>query len=1029
MHDALRRKLILMIMVALGIGRGAAAIEPVDDFLQALRKRGMFDEALIYLELIESDDRIAEPIRQQVGFEKGVTFLENAGSQRDLQSDDPRLERAAELLRQFVADHPDHPMIGSANIQLANIFVVRARAGMAAAARDGADRSELASAREQFDEAREKFDEIETDLTARLAKLPKLVSSDDEATRELKQRLAGDLAQVRLLRPSIDFELAESYEPGSRQANKLLRAAAEGYHELYEAYRTRSAGLLARLREGRCYQQLGETTKALGCFRTLIDLPDSEQTRSLRAKGTRHALECLTAENEKKYQEAIERGQKWEQAAGRGQTDRDALAIRYLMAVAYRAQSTALRARDPNRKKLAGFARQYVAPVAQRPGQYQRPAKMMLVALKAPPASKDADDSKPTFSTAFQQARVALEQMQDAEQQLQALAGDGDQQNREALARRKRAGAAEAVRALRQALQLADANVGEEELSSARYYLCFLEWDAGHLFDAAVLGEFLARRYPDSMAGRQGARIALAAYIKMYADSTKADKQFETARIEKLGKEIFERWPGQTEADEAALQLLSFATTRGEWDQALEYLKKVSADSPRRGQAELRAGQALWSAYLRRANLPQDERPPQDELDALKKQAQSVLEDGITRMEASGNVDATLAAAVFALAQICVDTGQADAAIKWLEHEKVGPLTLIKANHPVAARPSFPIESYKLALRAYIAVHPQQLEKAEEAMDALEKLVAGGGDAKAAENLTAIYVSLGRELEQHLQDLRKSGQTDQLEAVSQAFEIFLDRVVSRESGSDYASLNWVAATYYSLGGGFDDGQVKTSSKATDYFKKAADAYGRMLELAEKNPDIQKQPESLLGVRLRLAECHRRANAFDKSIEIITDVLKQKPSLLPAQVQAAETYQARGQLNAKSYAMAILGGAPTRDGRNTIWGWAKLSKMTMNDDRFAPIFHKARRNMAEARFQYGLGQKNPKRDKVLEAAKQDLWLTYKLRPELGGEESRAEYDRLLRRIQSALGGEEIGLEEFQQRESAAATTATAETDPS
>lgn len=258
--------------------------------------------------------------------------------------------------------------------------------------------------------------------------------------------------------------------------------------------------------------------------------------------------------------------------------------------------------------------------------------------------------------------------------------------------------------------------------------------------------------------------------------------------LQRAAELIFKQWPGQEEADEAALTLLNFSAAQNQWDKAIEYLNKIPATSPRRGPAELRAGQTLWSAYLRRSQVPADERPPQAELDELRKRAQEILSQGITRT-AAGNVDATLAAAVFAMAQIAVETNQPDKAIEWLEHPKVGPLTLVKAGSPAAARDPFAAETYKLALRAYIAVNPQQLKKAEEVMDALEKQVQRGGDAKAAENLTAIYISLGRELQQHLQDLRKKGQKKELDAVSKAFEVFLDRVTKREAGSSFASLN------------------------------------------------------------------------------------------------------------------------------------------------------------------------------------------------------------------------------------------------
>lgn len=59
-------------------------------------------------------------------------------------------------------------------------------------------------------------------------------------------------------------------------------------------------------------------------------------------------------------------------------------------------------------------------------------------------------------------------------------------------------------------------------------------------------------------------------------------------------------------------------------------------------------------------------------------------------------------------------------------------------------------------------------------------------------------------------------------------------------------------------------------------------------------------------------------------------------------------------------------------------------MTMSDPKYESTFHDARLQMAEARYRYATTQpEGPRRDKVLEAAVQDLWTTYKLRPTLGG----------------------------------------------
>jgi tetratricopeptide (TPR) repeat protein len=1022
---------------------GALGVEPLEAFLEALRGRKYYDEAVDYLEQQKANTQLAEPLRERIVYDQAVTLSGAAADHGDPQVRETRLSRAAQLFEEFRAAHSNHPLAPSARSQLAGIMFERGR-GKLLAADPSAD--DAAAARKLLEEARSQFASAEKDLDVELAKLPKLIAPEDQAQQVLKRQLSGDLAQARLWRASVDYELSKTFKPASAEAKKHLGDAAKNFAALYESYRTRAAGLLARLWEGRCYQALGQFDKALGCYRELIDLPDSDESRAIRTKSTRHALECWTHENVRQFQAAIERGQRWQQESGASATDADALAIRYLVGLAYERQSQALPDKDPNRKKLAGFAREHVVPVAQQPGEYQRPAKLLLVALSGESDAKDQKDAKrprstkrgpsakgkdapdkdateprsTKFAEIFEKAREALARMQDA---ATALAEGGAKADREKLQKQKDAAAAEAIELLRSCLALADKDTPPDDLNSARYYLCYACWDLGRYADALVLGEFLANHVPDSLPGRQGARLAMAAAVRLYGETDEADKSFEIAQVQRIAEMTFRRWPDQPEAEEAALTLVNFAAADQQVDKAMQYLDKIPADSPRRGQAELRAGQALWSSYLRALRLADEDRPPPDKLDALKNQARELFTKGVGRVEKTGPIDATLVSAVFSLAQLEVDAGHPDKAISWLENSKYGPLTLVKSGHAAAARPGFAIETYRMALLAYVAVTPQQLKKAEETMDALDKLVQGTGDAKTAENLTAIYISLGHQLQEQLQELRKSNKTKELDAVSQAFEKFLDRVIEREAGGSFASLNWVAATYYSLGAGFDDEGSAASPRATEYFDKATIAYQRVLEAAEKDPKYKEQPDALVALRLRLADCYGRAGKYDNAIKTISQVLEEKPMLLSAQVQAAKTYQSQGAKDPKAYATAIMGGLPTKDGRNRVWGWAKISKMTMSNPKFEETFHDSRLAIVESRYRYAHAQKDPaRRTSVLEAAVQDLWSTYKLRPDLGGPETTARYDRSLKMLQKALGQPENGLEEFKKRdaETAAAT---------
>src|SRR5262249_21486275 len=159
--------------------------------------------------------------------------------------------------------------------------------------------------------------------------------------------------------------------------------------------------------------------------------------------------------------------------------------------------------------------------------------------------------------------------------------------------------------------------------------------------------------------------------------------------------------------------------------------------------------------------------------------------------------------------------------------------------------------------------------------------------------------------------------------------------------------------------------------------------------------------------------------FDQATQTILRVLKERPTLVTAQVCAADIYQSRGAQDPQAYSLAINGAEPGPDRKNAIWGWARLSKMASNDwPKFADTFFHSRLKMAEARLRYTQVEKSVKNPgKILEAAKQDLWITFHLHPDLGGAANTARCDTLLKQIQKGLRQQETGLQEFKDPDAA------------
>ena len=174
----------------------------------------------------------------------------------------------------------------------------------------------------------------------------------------------------------------------------------------------------------------------------------------------------------------------------------------------------------------------------------------------------------------------------------------------------------EAFEDYRAALGMADADTPLEDVNAARYYLAYLYWIREDAYRAAVLGDFLARRYPQSVGATQGAKIAMAAYGRIAAEtSSDAERDFANARQVATADFIAERWPDGPEAADAFMTLLRTAIVGGNLDAARGLLEKLPPDSPRRADAELTLGRALWAKHLQAMRLDDAERPAAEQLD------------------------------------------------------------------------------------------------------------------------------------------------------------------------------------------------------------------------------------------------------------------------------------------------------------------------------------------------------------------------------------------------------------------------------
>ena len=1032
-----RQYLGLLVLLIGGLqGERARAEEPARRFLDGLRARGYHDTALEYLDWIATSDLAPPELQQTLKLEKGLTLIAASRGQRDRKLQAKQLDDAQQLLDQFIQENSEHSRVNSARSQLGHLVSERARIEVRLAQQENRIHH-LKQARRQYEQAHQVYTELQQSVRGQLEAIPKVLDVTDRkqaALAERRTRLRADYLDTLIRASAIREEMADTHERGTQPYDELLIEAAASYEEIYKSYRTRIGGLFARMYQGRAHQKLGKYREALGFFVELLDQPDSPAPfRRLKTETLQLAMECWLHKSQTKYVEAIRRGSEW---VGKARADEDRhpdwLELRLMLARAYLLQADDLKKADsPNKRTInqsLNEARRLADVVARYEGEHQRAAREMIALLGGPDRTNERPDP-----TNFVQARKAgtdaLEVVETGRAAIKELADrlatEMDAQKRAELQKRLHeleqtlaASLTDATLFLRLAITLADPETAVADVNLVRYFLCYLYYLQQDYYRSAVLGEFVARRYPDSAGARPCAKIAMACYLLLHARSNAEASEAEASATEtdhiiSIAEYIVGNWPEHAEAQDALSTLIPFVLNAGELGKARGFLGKIPADSPRRGDAERKTGKAMWQAYLRgvRALQSGEEQLSMEasnarakELDELKTSAPKVLAAAYRRLQPGDSIDYELLTSLLALAQAYVENQQAEQAVTVLENEHFGPLTLVRKRHSAAQSADFSEECYRTALQAHIgSLSTTQkpdatIQAATQVMQEMRATI--GETAQSRKRLISVYVGLAQDLEAQLKVATPAAK----QALSKGFETFLSQL--GKASDDFQVLNWVAETFASLGAGFDT-EAQLTSQASGYYEQSAIAFQNILQRVELDSQMRIQME------MRLAVIQRKQRRFGESLARLSDILREKSVALNVQVEAAMTLQASADRSdqdsqAALYDRAIKGAQPDeRTKKNLIWGWGKIARETAPYPKFKEVFHQARYNLALCRFLQAQANQGEERTRLLAMAKKDISLTKRLYG-LGGNRWLNQYDALMKRIQQSMGDPAIGV---------------------
>ncbi len=397
----------------------------------------------------------------------------------------------------------------------------------------------LKQGRDFYAQAQKVFEDAEKRFTETVNAFPKFIDPKDTKQIEAREQALSDLIQARMLLSTVLAEHGKSYPSTDPQYKKLVQASADKFKELYEKYRRRLAGLYAGMWYGQRLFELDDSKRALGIYNELLAQPDEPpEFRVMKSKTLRLAMEAWTDESQKLYDEAIKRGEEWLKAA-RGLEDRtpEGQGIRYYTAFALSKKHDALDKQAQGAdagKKLARDASNYALAVAKIPGgEYSQLAKDLLAKYR------DLGGKTPqNFIEAKEAGKLALDNMQEAASKIKLASITKDEAKIPEFEKERDEQRVESIKLFNLALRMKDQETTQDDINVIRYFLTYLHYDAGDIYDAAVLGEFLARKYPKSAGARQGAKIALAAYLSSYNVSKPENRQFEIDRMVGLAEYV-----------------------------------------------------------------------------------------------------------------------------------------------------------------------------------------------------------------------------------------------------------------------------------------------------------------------------------------------------------------------------------------------------------------------------------------------------------------------------------------------------------
>ncbi len=989
--------------------------------ITTLGEKGYHDTAIAVLDQLARDEAVSDSFRGKIPLWRANERVASIRETSDADERKRAYEGAISDFNGILKGHQDLSIAAEAAFQLGMVFLDMGRLSRNQAVAVGKD---INKAQQFFVSAVDIFVGPRSGQTA-LSAIEKelqqvegfigeyrdrrLIAPDDR--RELNQleqdreRLRGRRVQVQLLAAEAFSEMAECFQHDSKEWGQSLEEALRRYHAVYLSTPTRSAGLWARLEEGKTLLALGRIKEGQEVLLEITKLPSSETLiYQLRVKAVDTLLaswiNTTSLKDDEQFDERLRQFVLGDSPVS--PLDSDYLAMQYRSAELLWRRQEALPAESKDaRKSLLADVRILARDVAQAGDVHASSARKLLEQLGRQDAAL-AERLGRSFEVSFRRADEVLEHYRQNPSETQRSVALAELQD---------------VLRIAPGQPTEDQELKREQLALLRYQLALLFYEDQRYHEAVSLGDFLVKYSSYDPICQKAAVLALASWQALVVQQNARWSDSATTQIGELASAIMQRWPRARCSIDAADVSISLALRNGDSAAIESVLRIFNGDGIGRADVFLRGGVALW--HLCQNPAAGQNRSSSGPKTGCVQHARHALDEGLAAIdEAKSMQDRTFEVAVagaVARCEIALYSGKDDSLdlFSLLNHAGYGPWYVLQ-DSSTDLPPSIYEPSLRVCIRGFSEL--RQYGLARQAMQALVESISSNQEAKL--RLVGTSISVGKKLIEAAEERRDRNNVSSEKNRFSVEEIeFIEQVLdfTREATDQLEVMSWVAITLSRLGlpdGGLVSGVPEEKRKV--FLLQAAATIEEILlhgelsqsamtpwrrELVAVRSSLGQWEEAIGQMRIILAS---QQNNRSPVLQQYAADLFQKAANDSQSLEQARVY----------YRSAIVGSrAVLEAGESVIWGWGSLASR-VSKAAFGPregvagkmqeIYFEARFRLAACRLAWAQKEVDiATKARLLKEAESDIKIEAQLHPGLGGDKSRKRFEGLLEVIQQEL----------------------------